>query len=316
MKVALITDKSGMEPYYAIDNKIYRYDNDKPYIHEQSLGNECIMGFWNIPVLFNGWFLNSQYIKPSEFPDIDFDLIFVSHQRANTNIPISFLRKKYPNAIISSITQETFTSRDVQFENFKECDIICGCYSDVDRYDDIMNKIDKQMHWIPEPFNVNYLHDKFYTGEKDLSIFSYRHHRPQRLGNTESFASYIGSKYNIPVVRKWTECVDNQWRDFLNMWSPCAYHFNLDPEPHPGDQAIQCAILGTINIGGNNDSHKILFPETYGNDMNILERRMEQYLTDETAYHHAISYAWNKVNEIYSFDAVRSKILNIIKEQR
>ena len=86
MKVALITDKSGMEPYYSKSGRIYRLDNDKPYIHEQSLGNECIMGFWNIPVLFDGWFLNSNYINPKNLPDIDLDLIFLSHQRKNTPI--------------------------------------------------------------------------------------------------------------------------------------------------------------------------------------------------------------------------------------
>ena len=104
------------------------------------------------------------------------------------------------------------------------------------------------------------------------------------MGQTEPFANYIGQKYDIPVVRKWTELVDNQWKDFLNMWTPSAYHFNLDPEPHPGDQAIQCAIVGTINIGGNNDSHKILFPDTSGNDLNQLEEKIKLYLTSEEAY--------------------------------
>ena len=314
MKVALITDKSGMEPYYANSGKIYRLDNDKPYIHEQSLGNECIMGFWNIPVLFDGWFLNSNYIEPKNFPDIDLDLIFLSHQKKDTPIPVSFIRKKYPNAIIASITQETFTEHDILYNNFKDCDIICGCYSDVERYDDIMNRIDKQMHWIPEPFDVNYLHKKYYTGEKDLSIFSYKHSRPQRMGQTEPFANYIGQKYNIPVVRKWTELVDNQWKDFLDMWTPSAYHFNLDPEPHPGDQAIQCAIVGTINIGGNNDSHKILFPETSGNDLKQLEDQIKLYLNSEETYFKAVEYAWNKVNEIYSFEAVKLRIEKIVNQ--
>tara|TARA_R110000851_G_scaffold326303_2_gene494855 strand:- start:3934 stop:4902 length:969 start_codon:yes stop_codon:yes gene_type:complete len=319
MNFALITDKSGMEPYYSRGGKVYRYDNDEPFVHEHSLGNECYMGFWNYPVLFDGWFLNYQYMKTtSEFPDVDMDLIFLSHQRKNSPFPAELIRKKYPNAIICSITQETFIEGDVLYNNFKSCDIVLGCYSDTSRYDNVMRHIpDKKMHWMPEPFNVDYLNNKYYTGEKDLSIFSYNvWYRPQRQGRTEEFANYIGEKYKISVKRTWTGNRMKQWCDFLDMWTPHAFHFNLDPEPHPGDQAIQCAIVGTINVGGNNDSHKVLFPETYGNNFENLEEKVKLYLTNQDAYHEAITYAWNKVNEIYSFDAVRSRINNLVENYR
>ena len=319
MKFALITDKSGMEPYYAKNGKVYRYDNDEPFVHEHSISNECYMGFWNYPVLFDGWFLNYNYMKTmDEFPDIDLDLIFLSHQRINSPLSVSVIRKKYPNAIICSITQETFIEDEVLYNNFKECDIVLACYSDVERYDHIMNKIpNKKMHWMPEPFDVDYLHKKYYTGEKDLSIFTYNiWYRPQRQGNTEQFAQYIGNKYNLPVVREWTGNRMKQWSDFLDMWTPHAFFFNLDPEPHPGDQCIQCAITGTINIGGNNDSHKILFPETSGNDFSKLEEKFNLYLNDPTAYHNAIKYAWEKVNEIYSFDAVRTRIIKLVENYK
>ena len=70
--------------------------------------------------------------------------------------------------------------------------------------------------------------------------------------------------------------------DFITNWSSCLFHFNLDPTiTQPGMQCRQVASVGSIQIGGVNESHGILFPETATNDKKILEERFVEYLNDE-----------------------------------
>ena len=68
------------------------------------------------------------------------------------------------------------------------------------------------------------------------------------------------------------------------------------------------AATGTINIGGVNDYHHILFPETATCDFDILEKRFVEYLEDENKRNDIIKYAWDKVNSVFGFEAVREKI--------
>ena len=73
----------------------------------------------------------------------------------------------------------------------------------------------------------------------------------------------------------------------------------------PGQQCKQVACVGSINIGGVNDSHKFLYPETATCDTNKLEEVFVSYLDDENKRFETIKYAWEKVNEICGFDTVR-----------
>jgi hypothetical protein len=71
------------------------------------------------------------------------------------------------------------------------------------------------------------------------------------------------------------------------------------------------ASTGTINIGGVNDYHHILFPETATCDSEILENKVSQYIDDKEKYLETINYAWLKVNEVFSFEAVKKQIESI-----
>ena len=96
------------------------------------------------------------------------------------------------------------------------------------------------------------------------------------------------------------------------MGSPSLYHFNLDPiNIHPGGQCIQVASVGSIHIGGLNESHHILYPDTATCDEIVLEDVLEGYIKDETKRFSAIEYAWEKVNENFSFNKVKTQIENM-----
>mgnify|MGYP003625345864 CR=1 FL=1 len=96
---------------------------------------------------------------------------------------------------------------------------------------------------------------------------------------------------------------------FIESCTPSLYHFNLDPiNIHPGGQCIQVASVGSMHIGGLNESHEILYPDSATCDEKILEDLMDKYVNDDTKRFQAIEYAWNKVNEEFSFKKVRSQI--------
>ena len=64
-------------------------------------------------------------------------------------------------------------------------------------------------------------------------------------------------------------------------------------------------------IGGINDYHHILFPETATCDFNILEKRFVEYIEDEQKRNDVITYAWDKVNNVFGFEVVRKQIESI-----
>jgi len=68
---------------------------------------------------------------------------------------------------------------------------------------------------------------------------------------------------------------------------------------------MRMAAVGSINIGGENDSHQFLYPDTATCDLNKLEEIFVKYFEDENARFEAIQHAWEKVNEIGGFDSVR-----------
>ena len=105
------------------------------------------------------------------------------------------------------------------------------------------------------------------------------------------------------------------WDDFTNLWSPCLWHFNLDPSNlQQGQHIVAVANVGCINIGGMNESHHILFPETATCDEKILEEKFELYFKDDDKRFEVINYAWKKLNECYSIDLVKNQLLEMLDD--
>jgi hypothetical protein len=251
---------------------------------------------------------------------------------------VDSIRKSFPNAVIVGEIKEVepnFNSgpvvlgpneaahRQVRPERpinrikfFNDCDFVNmpsipnGHCSKIPYLVELQKNINKEIVYSPGPTNVDYVFENYYSNEKSNSIFAYTPHQHHRRSNTLDFAQYLGNKYNLPVFHK-PLYNDKPFdymssHDFVSLWSPHLYHFNLDPmKTQPGQQCKQVACVGSINIGGENDSHQFLYPDTATCDLNRLEEVFVKYLEDENERFKAIQYAWNKVNEICGFDTVR-----------
>lgn len=248
------------------------------------------------------------------------------------------IRKQFPNAVIVGEVKEippTFNSgplvlgpgegahrqsRPERMTNrikfFNDCDFVNmpaipnGTCTAIPYLKELENDINKKIVYTPGPTNVDYVFENYYTNEKMNSIFAYTPCQHHRRSNTMEFANYIGEKYKLPVYYK-PLYNDRPFdylssHDFLKLFSPHLYHFNLDPATtQPGQQCKQVASVGSINFGGENDSHKFLYPETATCDWDTLEEVFVKYFEDENARFEAIEYAWKAVNEICGFDVVR-----------
>ena len=185
------------------------------------------------------------------------------------------------------------------------------------QYRDLEDKVGRKLDYITCPININSFYDNFYTDLKQEMIYSYTPFSEHRRSDTYDFAIQMGEKYDIPVITK--DLSNNKkfdhltQKEFIDLWSPASFHFNLDPTiTQPGHQCTQVANVGSINIGGLNESHHILFPETATCDKKILEEKFEEYLKDLNKRFEVIEYSWGKLNETYGYDTVRKQIKNLI----
>ena len=264
----------------------------------------------------------------------DLDLIFYDNGKGGLedeyydDYSVSRLREKYPNAKILGWLKEVNVANKTRLKNrvrfLNECDAVITSgisdnFKNLDMFKYLKSVVDKKFYFISQPVNVNYLFDNFYSDEKDNTIWAYLPNPMHRRGRTYEFTKYLGKKYDIEVRKKplaFGQKFDHiSQLDFIEMWSKCAFHFNMDPiDIHPGNQVMQTAAVGCLNFGGLNESHTILYPETATCDEKILEDLFVEYLKDDKKRFDAIQYAWKKINEIYSFKSVNDQIDQIYKE--
>jgi len=335
MKIAYIYDCSTQNSYYVKNQTSYDFVENKPYIHQHSITPSLHVTGWNFPFLWgDGCFLNlEEWVDRVDFPDEDFDMILYSNERLGldddnyTKYSVQRLRDRYPNAKIVAYLKEVELSvhnREERSKNrihfLKSCDGIVAHGVDsmkgLKDYTDMEELIGKKIHYVSHPVNINLYYDTFYSSNKQESIFAYLPNPIHRRAETYDFANYIGEKYNIPVRYKKLEINQKfdylSLKEFVELWSPSSFQFNLDPSStHPGQQAIQTANVGSINIGGLNESHHLLFPETATCDKKILEEKFEEYLKDVDKRFQVIEYAWEKLNEHYSFKVIKKQLTDL-----
>ena len=342
MKIAWILDNAIIgKSFYTKNGIAYSLLDHKPYVHEQFISAECGTMGYNLLWLWE----DSHYIIIRELedagydlPDLDLDLVFYSCERNGLDPEcydrycVNRLRKKYPKAKIVGYIKEMGQNFPMHRPNwfvnrikfFNECDAVhCqdnGQLRKTQAFKEISDRVNTKINFSNLSHNINYYYDKFYSNEKENCIFAYLPNAEDRKGRTYEFAEYIGNKYNIKVrykpLRPDQEYAYLSLIDFINLWSPCLYHFNLDPrDQQPGWQGVQVASVGSINIGGLNESHKLLFPETATNDESRLEEIFVEYLNSPEKRFKAIEYAWTKVNELYNFSLARTQIEKIYRSE-
>ena len=331
MKFALIIDSiSNCESYYVKDSTAYGIKNNKPYSYEGSIGSKCFMNTWNYPWLYeNGYFINWNEYKDN-LPKLDLDVIFVTIERFLDKYDwcnVSALRKQYPNAKIIGFIKEVWTGPAYDFDHPKhkarinflnDCDGVIHNRPEIKEFINIEKELNVPMQFIAQPHNVEYFH-KHYFSEKELALYEYIPNHPPRHGTTQAFCEYMNKKHNIPIIRREYKKGGVYWwqsqEEFIKSWSSCQFHVNLDPiEYFPGNQCTQVASTGTIQIGGCNDNHRLLYPDTSVTDWNILEEKILLYMNNENERFNVINYAWKKLNDVFSFNAVRNNINTFLGE--
>jgi hypothetical protein len=331
MKVAIIWDGAiGIKSYYVKDKTAYAFEDNKPYTYHHTISPQCFSNTHNWNFLWDtGHFLNlNEWVKQGkDFPDLDLDLIFYACERdglrdATWDIySVERLRKKYPNATIVGYLKEVYVTDDEKFRNrikfLKDCDYIhaeaASSMKQLPEFLKIEHLVGKKLNFSNQPINIDYYYEHFYSNEKTNGIWAYIPNPLPRRGRTYQFANYISNKYNIPVHFKPLQQGQKfdylSQSDFVNMWKNNLYHFNLDPlHHHPGGQVIQVASVGSINFGGLNESHEILYPETATCDEKLLEEKFVEYFKSPEKAFQVISNAWDKLNETYSFKVVRNQL--------
>ena len=319
MKFALILESSVQQSYSVRNKCAYKYGTDEIYEWHSSIrvGNEMTsMGPFAYPFIFEGDYINWE--EQGNLPKVDYDVIFCALEKYPEKYNVSKIRKAYPNALIVGTVKELYFIRDYQtrVNFFNECDMICVPYKDswYSLFPKLKSDVNKPIHWLPQGYDIDFLYEHFYEELRDETIFSYIAPHPPRRNNTAMFAQNMAIKYNIPIVRKeipYTGPDCQQWLNFIQIFNQSTFCFNLDPEPQFGQQGVQCAILGVVNIGGINDSHFSLHPNTSHNNTDKLEQEFVKYLEDIEYRNRQIQTSYQTAQEIYSFDAVKNKFLEI-----
>lgn len=303
MKLALIVDNTRIQSFELRDGKSYKLNSDDEYSFPHSIKNECHIGFWSYPKLLgDGMFI---HIDNNELPKLDLDVIIVSLELDNWKDSLFRIRNAYSNAIVLGTIKEPSQTK---LEFLNSCDKVALQYSKFNI------PVSKEIFWLPQPIDTDYIYNNFFNEAKKIQMFCYEHHVHSRRGLTKDFCTYMNYKYNIPIVSAVTNSNNNnQWRDFILSWRDSLFHINMDPEYQFGQQAIQCAALGTLNIGGLNDSHFHLYPSTSTNDFSILEQEIVKCLNDQPYIESLIISAWDNVNKLYSLNAVKQILIKNIK---
>jgi len=300
MKFAVACDSSSVNSYYSKNNKVFTFDN-LPYYRDHHISNECLMGFWNYPVLFDGYFIN---LREDIYPDENFDIIFCAIEK---NIHyLNILSKLYPKAkLVGTIKEMVIHNKEIREQLILYTDFFIVPYLSFDYFKMFDYTTPKIIYKIPQPINIDYL-QKYYSADKQNIIFNYENYWASgRSGLNKDFINKLN--YNI---YKFTA---SSWSKFIDEWKHCKFMLNLDKTLNVGQQAIQCATLGTIMLGGNNDSHKILYPKLATTNINNLMLEFNKLIHDIDYYKFTIKYALKRVNELYSFESVSKKIRNILK---
>tara|TARA_Y100001963_G_scaffold149763_1_gene229762 strand:- start:257 stop:871 length:615 start_codon:yes stop_codon:yes gene_type:complete len=197
-------------------------------------------------------------------------------------------------------------NKDVRSELISLTEAFVVPYLTFDYYDEFGYDKPKKHYKIPQAINIDYLRNNFLVEKEDV-VFDYENYWASgRLPRNKEVIDRID--YKTTALRTET------WEDCLNSWKHCKFLFNLDKTFNVGQQAIQSAALDNIVLGGNNDAHKLLFPDLAGMDIENIVYQFRKLTEDFDYYESTKKYAFEKLNEIYSLDSVKNKIINKIGE--
>lgn len=304
LKFAISTDNSSEPSYYCKNSRYYRF-----------VGNEDVTStdlpysaFWTYPELFDGHFIN---LNNSVYPVEDFDIIFAAIECDVKHLAV--LRALYPNAVIVGMYKE-YWNNNPSIRNYiiENTDAYIHPYATLDVYRFLHSTTPKNSYIIEHPINHKLIQKK-YNVEKSNSIFNYQKKVDNRKSTTNDviIKKLLDNKVDLQIANY---TGGRGLQPFIDGWKESRYMLSTDMFPMGGIQSVQCAVLNTIMVGGNNDNHKILFPKLVGNDVDFLISKINQLESDLEYRKKIQSYAYDKCISIFSYDAIREKIIGLYKD--
>ena len=261
-----------------------------------------------MPELFDGHFIN---LNNSVYPVEDFDIIFAAIECDVKHL--SVLRALYPNAVIVGMYKE-YWNNNPSIRNYiiENTDAYIHPYATLDVYRFLHSTTPKNSYIIEHPINHKLIQKK-YNVEKSNSIFNYQKKVDNRKSTTNDviIKKLLDNKVDLQIANY---TGGRGLQPFIDGWKESRYMLSTDMFPMGGIQSVQCAVLNTIMVGGNNDNHKILFPKLVGNDVDFLISKINQLESDLEYRKKIQSYAYDKCISIFSYDAIREKIIGLYKD--
>jgi len=292
MKFALITDNSRDKSYICRAGEFIRFD------YTNMSKKYRLLGFWQLPALFDGTFINLKY---NEIPDEDYDIIFAAIEKDSSNL--DKIKKIYPNAKVYGCFKEIW-NQNINVRNYviNNTEGFISPYTNIDIFDKFGLIRPKHDIRIPQPIDINYLQSEFNCDKKN-KIFLYSN--TWAAGRTSNWSKNFLDA--LPYEYKTAQSIDDPYTH-TNAWKECKFMINLDPTINYGIQSLQCAALGTIMIGSNNDCQKELFPDLIGTGESYLLGKLNRLINDKKYYEDTLKYATNLLYSKYSINAIKTEI--------
>ncbi len=308
IKFAVVSDNSSQPSYYCEGGRYINYSDDEDITHTDL----PYTSFWTFPELFDGHYidLNSPW---GLYPKEDFDLIFAAIECDKKHL--YRLRKLYPNAVIIGMYKE-YWNNDPRVRNYiiENTDAYTHPYWNTpeDIFKSLGCIVPKKYCVISQPVNHKTLQKK-YKREKKSTIFDYNKKIDRRMGRNNNFVikKILESGVKLkPVYYDGPRGLQN----FIDAWSDSKYMLSTDGFKMGGVQSVQCTVLKTIMVGGSNDSHRVLFPELVGTDVDFLVSKIIQLESDSEYRKKVRDYSYKMYKKCFSHESVRGGILKIYGE--
>ena len=163
------------------------------------------MSIFEYPFLSDGYYVT--WDEWEELPDLDIDVVLLSIEKKYGIYDVQQVRKKYPNAVVIGVVKEFSASYKNRVEFFKECDTYVLPVMEKQIHAEYSRDVGKESKFLAQPYDIDFLYDKYYKETRNNSIFSYivpsewikiqygsEVQEGSRRGNTEAFANRMGSK--------------------------------------------------------------------------------------------------------------------------
>jgi hypothetical protein len=240
--------------------------------------------------------------------DINFDVIFLVIESFYPERTIGVIRKKYKNAILVGYLLQHMpilneSSRNIDF--LKSCDRI-ACPYGIDKIRYLESKTGKKVFSMPYPYDMD-LRKRYIKDKKSNTIICgcsrFNKYGDRGYSTSLDFARKLRQKHKMNLIESPDYNYD-KWLDILSFSDVCV---DMEKQQRIGQVAIDCAIVGTLHLGGVCDAATYLWEETATNDTAKLEEFMLRY---NPSY---LETVFDRVKERHSYESAIKNLGSIIK---